>query len=78
MYQVLDSGLGQPWRRQRFLTLVSSHTLLTTTYNTHSTDENAIQVEWSADIYPVDTVLPVHIVRHDEATAKSTTKYGRR
>ena len=27
------------------------------------------------DIYPVDTVLPVHIVWHDEATAKSTTKY---
>ena len=28
------------------------------------------------DIYPIDTVLPVHIVWHDEATAKSTTQDG--
>ena len=28
------------------------------------------------DIYPIDTVLPVHIVWHHEATAKSTTKDG--
>ena len=32
----------------------------------------------TTDIYTVDTVLPIHIVWHDEATAKSTTKYGRR
>ena len=32
----------------------------------------------TTDIYPVDTVLPVHIVWHDEATAKSTTQDGRR
>ena len=31
----------------------------------------------TTDIYTVDTVLPIHIVWHDEATAKSTTKYGR-
>ena len=28
------------------------------------------------DIYPIDTVLPVHIVWHHEATAKSTTQDG--
>jgi len=28
------------------------------------------------DIYTVDTVLPVHIVWHEEATAKSTTRDG--
>ena len=28
------------------------------------------------DIYTVDTVLPVHIVWHEEATAKSTTQDG--
>ena len=32
----------------------------------------------TTDIYTVDTVLPIHIVWYDEATAKSTTKYGRR
>ena len=32
----------------------------------------------STDIYTVDTVLPIHIVWHGEATAKSTTKHGRR
>ena len=30
------------------------------------------------DIYTVDTVLPIHIAWHGEATTKSTTKYGRR
>jgi len=30
------------------------------------------------DIYYPDTVLPIHIAWHDEVTAKSTTKYGRR
>ena len=28
------------------------------------------------DIYTVDAVLPVHIVRHVEATAKSTSQDG--
>ena len=28
------------------------------------------------DIYTVDTALPVHIVWHEEATAKSTTQDG--
>ena len=32
----------------------------------------------TADIYTVDTVLPIHIAWHGEAIAKSTTKYGRR
>jgi len=30
------------------------------------------------DIYYPDTVLPIHTAWHGEATAKSTTKYGRR
>ena len=30
----------------------------------------------SIDIYTVDTVLPFHIVWHEEATAKSTTQDG--
>ena len=28
------------------------------------------------DIYPIDTVLPIHIAWHHEATAKSTTQDG--
>ena len=32
----------------------------------------------ATDIYTVDTVLPIHIAWNGEATAKSTTKYGRR
>ena len=29
------------------------------------------------NVTTVDTVLPIHIAWHGEATAKSTTKYGR-
>ena len=31
---------------------------------------------WVIDIYTVDTVLPVDIVSHEEATAKFTTQDG--
>jgi len=45
------------------------------------TDSRCLQVvTWAVaiDIHYPDTVLPIHIAWHDEATAKSTTKYGRR
>ena len=37
-----------------------------------------IHVDLTIDIYYPDAVLPIHIAWHGEATAKSTTKYGRR
>ena len=36
----------------------------------------AAPVVCTTDIYPVDTVLPVHIVWYHEAIAKSTTQDG--
>ena len=33
-------------------------------------------ISTTIDIYTVDTVLPVHIVWHEETTAKSTTQDG--
>ena len=36
----------------------------------------SLHIGKATDIYPVDTVLPVHIVSNHEATAKSTTQDG--
>ena len=49
------------------------------TYSTDAAKNNAsFDSIVAIDIYYPDTVLPIHIAWHDEATAKSTTKYGRR